>query len=245
MSSTAPLSYASPKRFKQNQSTAALATWLFHATVAASGADATGLVPVLTISKAGGAFASPDGSTAVTELTNGWYKVVHAAADLNTEGSLACRLAVATMDTVNVVHEVVAVDDYNASPAVELVSDAIDVANITTAAQALFGGEVSVKGPTLVGTVTQVAPSVARSMKAALDVTVILSGTFGGATVQVQTTEDETAGSPVWTDRSSGGLTAAGQVVITGPHSAWRAIATSGASGTTAVGVKATTRHLG
>lgn len=130
----------------------------------------------------------------------------------------------------------------NASPVivdpVTIAAGAIDVAQFTTAALAAMGASL-VTGPlTLAGTITSTVLSFAKSMKGAESVVVTLAGVFGGATVQIQTTEDETVVSPVWTDRSSGGLTAAGSVTLTGPHSAWRAIATSGASGSTAVTVK-------
>jgi hypothetical protein len=89
---------------------------LFHLTKAADGTDCTGVVPVMTISKAGGAFAAVNGGTVITELTNGWYKVVHAAADLDTVGCLGVRVAVATADTLNVAHQVQRLDINKSNP---------------------------------------------------------------------------------------------------------------------------------
>lgn len=53
---------------------------------ATTGAAKTGLSPTVTISKAGGSFASPSG--AVTEIANGVYKVAGNATDTNTLGPL-------------------------------------------------------------------------------------------------------------------------------------------------------------
>src|SRR4051812_23048925 len=107
---TAPCSYGPQMTFTQNEATAAERTWQFHLVKSADSTDATGVVPVMTISKAGGAFAAVNAGTAITELTNGWYKVVHNAADLDTLGALGVRVAVATADTLNLVHEVRALD---------------------------------------------------------------------------------------------------------------------------------------
>ncbi len=61
----------------------------------------TGLVPVVTLSKNGGAFASPSG--AVSEIANGWYKVAANATDSNTLGPLALHAAVATADNCDMI----------------------------------------------------------------------------------------------------------------------------------------------
>jgi hypothetical protein len=57
---------------------------------------ATGLSPTVTISKNGAAYASPAG--AVTELTNGWYKIAGNATDTNTLGPIDLHASVATAD---------------------------------------------------------------------------------------------------------------------------------------------------
>jgi len=70
---------------------------------------ATGLSPTVTLSKNGGAFASPSG--AVTEIANGWYKVAGNATDTGTLGPLALHASVATADNCDmIVANVVAYD---------------------------------------------------------------------------------------------------------------------------------------
>lgn len=116
----------------------------------------------------------------------------------------------------------------------------LTAAKIASDAFATFAGKLESKPTTLIGTLTAVVTTVARSMKRSYDTTVSLAGTFNGATVVVESTEDENAAAPVWTDRSAGGLTAAGSVTVTGPHSAWRARVSAGA--VTSVTVKASDR---
>jgi hypothetical protein len=70
---------------------------------------ATGKSPTVTLSKAGGAFASPAG--AVTEISAGWYKVAGNATDTNTLGPLALHATEASSDNCDlVVAEIVAYD---------------------------------------------------------------------------------------------------------------------------------------
>lgn len=65
---------------------------------------ATGLTIVVTLSKAGGAYAAAGGT--VTEIANGLYKIALTTTDTNTVGDLAIRGAVATMDDVKFVDQV-------------------------------------------------------------------------------------------------------------------------------------------
>jgi hypothetical protein len=67
---------------------------------------ATGKTLVITISKAGAAFASI--SPTVTERGNGWYAVALVAADTDTEGDLALRgvTAAADIDEIAIVAQV-------------------------------------------------------------------------------------------------------------------------------------------
>lgn len=69
---------------------------------------ATGLSPTVTLSKAGGAFASPAG--AVSEIANGWYKVAGNATDTGTLGSLVLHATSVGADDTDVLYEVVAHD---------------------------------------------------------------------------------------------------------------------------------------
>lgn len=217
---TAQCSYGRPPDMTQNEATAAQRTWAFHLVKSADSTDATGLTPVMTISKAGGAFAAVDAGTAITELTNGWYKVVHAAADLDTLGALSFRIAVATADTLNCSCQVDALDRNVAT--VNPGTGGIVAASFST--DALAAISVPLKYVTSIYTLTADGDT-AISMAGAIDATVEVTGTFGSGTVQMQTTEDPTAVSPVWTNRGSGITTsnAASPLVVTGPHNAIRA----------------------
>lgn len=73
---------------------------------------ATGLTPTVTISKNGGAFASPSG--AVTEIANGWYKIAGNATDTGTLGALIVHVSVATADVKDDLHEVFAINPQDA-----------------------------------------------------------------------------------------------------------------------------------
>ena len=61
-----------------------------------SSTDHNGLSPTVEISKNGGAFASPAGST--SEIGHGWYKLTPNAADTNTLGSLILNASSAGED---------------------------------------------------------------------------------------------------------------------------------------------------
>lgn len=62
---------------------------------------ATGLSPAVTLSKNGGAFAAPAG--AISEISNGWYKLAANATDTNTLGPLALHASVATADNCDMI----------------------------------------------------------------------------------------------------------------------------------------------
>jgi hypothetical protein len=69
----------------------------------------TGASPTVTISKNGGAFASPSG--AVSEIANGWYKVAANATDTGTAGPIALHATATSGDPFDgIVAEVVAYD---------------------------------------------------------------------------------------------------------------------------------------
>ena len=70
--------------------------------------NATGLTPTVTISKNGGAFASPSG--AVSEIGNGWYKVAGNATDTATLGPILLNATSAGADTTSMIFPVVAVN---------------------------------------------------------------------------------------------------------------------------------------
>lgn len=68
----------------------------------------TGLSPTVTLSKAGGSFASPAGS--VTEVGSGWYKVAGNATDTDTLGPLVLHATGSATDPCDVEFVVVAFD---------------------------------------------------------------------------------------------------------------------------------------
>jgi hypothetical protein len=69
---------------------------------------ATGKTIAVQIGKNGGALANPNaGATNATEVSNGWYYVDLAAADVNTQGPLLVRGTEGTIDPVEVVYQVV------------------------------------------------------------------------------------------------------------------------------------------
>lgn len=73
----------------------------------------TGLAPTVTLSKNGGAFASPAG--AVTEIGSGWYKVAGHATDSGTLGPLILHATATGADPTDVVFRVVAYDPLDAT----------------------------------------------------------------------------------------------------------------------------------
>ena len=73
----------------------------------------TGLSPTVTISKNGGAFASPAG--AVTEIGNGWYKIAGNATDNGTLGPLLLYATAAGADPATDLFPVVAYSPQNAN----------------------------------------------------------------------------------------------------------------------------------
>lgn len=216
---TVPTSTAGSMIFTQSEATAAQRTWVFHMTLAASGADFTGGAGIaMTISKAGGAFAAVDAATTITELTNGWYVVVHAAADLNTLGCLGVRVTGTLADVLNVTHQVTALDTNVAT--INPGTGGIDAGSFTAAALAAISVPLVTVSPATI-LVTAASGDFPISVLKAVDCTVNVTGTFGGGSAQVQTTEDPTVVSPVWTNSGSA-LTSNGSVVVTGPHNAVR-----------------------
>lgn len=121
--------------FTQSEATAAQATWCFHLVKSADGTDATALVPVVSISKAGAAFAGAAG--VVSEISGGWYKIVFTNVDLSTIGQLLVNVAVATADTLNVSHQVTLLDQNIAT--VPLAASAISAATFAAGAIAAAG----------------------------------------------------------------------------------------------------------
>ena len=106
------ISFGSPMMFTQSEATAAQATWLFYLANSADGSAATGKTIATTdfkISKNGAAYGNATGT--VTEASLGWYKMVFAAADLDTIGALSCELSGESgVCPLRVVHQITAFD---------------------------------------------------------------------------------------------------------------------------------------
>lgn len=229
VASLIPVSTGHPMSFTKDEATAGDRTWLFYLSNTADGSPATGKAIAgsdFRISKDGAAFANAAG--AVTEVSLGWYKMVFAAADLDTIGALACELSVeAGVDPLRVVHQVTLFD---ATVATAIPPDGgLTLAKFDAAAQA------ALQTPLITATtpvaVTGATSDAAISMKNAIDITITATGTWAGATLQPQVCEDPTAGVPVWTN-SGASLNADGSKTITGPHNAVRAHVTGGGGGT-------------
>lgn len=88
---------------KQSTTTYALVFLMVDSTDHVTGK--TGLTPTVTLSKNGGAFASPTG--AVSEIANGWYKVAGNATDNATLGPLILHATGTAADPTDVVYTVV------------------------------------------------------------------------------------------------------------------------------------------
>lgn len=88
------------------QSTTAYPLVFFMADAADHVTGKTGLTCTVTLSKAGGSFASPSG--AVTEIGNGWYKVAGNATDSGTLGPLLLHATASGADPADASYEVVA-----------------------------------------------------------------------------------------------------------------------------------------
>lgn len=230
---TAPTSTAGSMIFTKDEATAAQRTWVFHLTLAATGADFTGGAGIaMTVSKAGGAFAAVDVGTAITELANGWYKVVHDAADLDTLGCLGVRVTGTLADPLCVTHQVTALDQNLAT--VDPSAGGIVAASFASDALAAISAPLN----TVIKTFALADNGdAAISMINCQDATVEVTGTFGSGSAQVQTTEDPAATSPVWTNRGSAitSSNAASPLVVAGPHSAVRVHFTGATTPTLAV----------
>lgn len=92
---------------RQQNSTLYPLTW-FMVDSADHVSGKTGLTPTVTLSKAGGSFASPAG--AVSEVGSGWYKLAGHATDRNTLGTLDLHATGTGADPVDVPFAVVAYD---------------------------------------------------------------------------------------------------------------------------------------
>lgn len=91
---------------KQNDTSKPLAFLLVSSSDHISGL--TGASPVVTISKNGASFVAPTGT--VSEIGNGWYKLVPGAADVGTLGPLLLHATASGADPVDLEFRIVAFD---------------------------------------------------------------------------------------------------------------------------------------
>ena len=134
-------SFGSSTVFQKDEATAARRTWLFYLSNAADGTPATGKTIAAAdfkISKNGAAFGNAAGT--VTEMSLGWYKMVFAAADLDTLGPLAIELSgEAGVDTLHTTVEVVHHDPY---------ADIAIIKGLSQGNIVIDGGDGVLTGPT-------------------------------------------------------------------------------------------------
>lgn len=136
---------------KQGQTTQPLVFLLVDATDHITGK--TGLTPVVTLSKNGGAFAAPIGT--ISEVGNGWYKVAGNATDQNTLGSLVLHATGAGADPVDEQFHVVAFDPLVTSLGLVLAKDTnMTGLNDIAATEIVSGGAVTTLGGKVSGVAT-------------------------------------------------------------------------------------------
>ena len=159
----------------------------------------TGVVPVITIWETGdgAAFKNPAaGATTATEIASGFYKFTLGATDVNVAGPMAWRAAVANMDDVGDVYEVVNVTNagFTALPNVASGSaGAVIISGTGTSALSVTAGAVNTL-TTYTGDTPQTGDSFARIgvngaglpnidlPNQTMDITGSLSGSVGSVT---------------------------------------------------------------
>jgi hypothetical protein len=234
MTAAAKGSTGAPMIFTQSEATAAQRTWMFHLVLVVDQTNAIAIVPVVTISKAGAAFAGAAG--AVTEIGLGWYKFVFAAADLDTLGCLAVNVTGTGADAIMTSHQVTLLDLNVATVAPPtdgitagtIAASAIGSSEIADGAltAAKFGSDALAAISAAIDTRRKTASIAANGVSAigmrnAIKADIDVTGTWGGGSAQMQTCEDATAAVPVWTNNGVA-LTANGRVTVAGPHAAVR-----------------------
>lgn len=134
------MSYLASRDLQKSEATAAKRTLVFHLTNTADGSNATGKTIAgsdVQISKAGAAFGNSAG--AVTEISAGFYKLVLAAADLDTVGDLTFLITESGCDSLRATMQVVDHDPY---------TDLALVKGLSGGNVVIDGGAADVDGPT-------------------------------------------------------------------------------------------------
>ncbi len=146
--------------------------------------EATSKTIAITISKNGGAFGNPNaGALNATEISSGWYKVSLDTTDTGTTGPLAIRGAVATIDDVGVLLEVVKATNggYTALPDTAVTTNASLITSGTSTAQlSVSSGLVTLAGVTHSGAVIPTVTTVTNQLTAAQIATGVWTDTTAG-----------------------------------------------------------------
>ena len=155
---------------------------------------ATGVTPTVTLSKNGGAFASPAG--AVTEIGNGWYKVAGNATDTSTLGPILLHATGTGTDPSDMMFPVVAVNPQSAAYGLSLAKTTnITGFNDIAATTIVSGGAITTSS----GKVSEVA---------LVDTLTTYTGALTVAQIATAVWEDTTAGGDFGTAGSIGELIA-------------------------------------
>ncbi len=105
----------------------------------------TGISPTVTLSKNGGTFNSCTGT--VSEVANGWYKLVPSVADVNTLGSLVLHATGTGADPTDVEFDMIAIDPFATSVAVEATSTraaiGMNTANLDTQLETIANADAN------------------------------------------------------------------------------------------------------
>ncbi|HUS27603.1 MAG TPA: hypothetical protein VMZ53_03820 [Kofleriaceae bacterium] len=181
------------------------------------------------LAKAGGALANAAG--VVTELASGLYKLVLAAADVDTLGDLTVLITNAGVRPIVGHLQVVAFDLNTATVDPSAAGITSIQAGLATSVEvaAIEGGTSSAF--VAMGTRTTDGNFSAFSMLGAKQTVITVTGTWDGATVTGQVCEDPSAAVPVWTAAGTP-ITANGTITLTGPHKAFRAAVSNDGAGT-------------
>lgn len=179
------------------------------------------------VSKNGGAFATAAG-VATQISTTGVFTFVAAVADVDTIGEALFRFADASSRTVLVACQIAAFD-LNVALTAQIIADAFTETRTRTRRVSILN---AVGGAVIDGAETCRGIEVLQALRTVIAV----SGTFDSTSVQVQTNADP-AGGHAWVNSGSP-VTANGQVTVTGPVGAVRAV-TSGGGGSAALAITA------
>lgn len=216
-------------KLTQSEATAAQRTFSVYLTDAAGAAIEDVPDLALVLSKAGAAFAAAAGSITQKVAKGGWYDVALATADLSALGDLAYQITGTDVDTLTGNVQVTALDHNVATvnpgadgiAAANLASDVVTElqSGLATASAVAAVTVGTVNRPFAMGTRTTDGNFTACSMENAIKTEITVSGTWNGATVTGQVSQDLVS----WQNKGTP-LTADGVITLTGPAKAFRAV---------------------